>query len=620
MKTANDHLFASAFTDAKLAEQVTKEKLKGVFRWAKNLGGWLAWDGRVWVIESAEPLVIETVRQWVINKLNETVDAMKTGKADADAVGRWTGVMSRNRLTSIVALAGNIEGILTKADAFDADPDLLNTPSGIVDLRTGELQPHDPNRLCTKITKGRYVPGFTHPDWETALTALPTESAEWFQAFCGQGVTGHHTPGGLVPILQGGGENGKSLLTTDGLVPALGDYATPASPKLLSTKDEHSTEFAGLRGVRLLVAEEMVEGSRLPITTIKRIQDVGVITAHYMHKDNISFNASHTLMATTNPIPVVTETDHATWRRLGLIKFTRTYLKPPRGAGPDWEPEGRNERRGDPDLKGRIKNGQAQADAIVTWAVEGARAYYRDGAAALAVPKRVELDTDAWRKDSDRILGLWDELLIPDPTACALKSEVFGVFNQWLRAHRQADWGEALFGGRFGSHKITKQAGVRAGKTRNHKSLSRPPGAYLMARETTVPKLANVWLGVRFRTDEDPLPPESDEWVNEPTTSQNNGFDLGDPGGVLNPQEIPHGAVLYPDPDHLDHKIHNSASNGSSQDHLNGSSLPLNGVVVPVGFSRSVETLRAWLSAESWDDFESLPNPWANAPTARTPN
>jgi phage/plasmid-associated DNA primase len=31
-----------------------------------------------------------------------------------------------------------------KVDELDADPDLLNTPAGVVDLRTGEL----PKRVC----------------------------------------------------------------------------------------------------------------------------------------------------------------------------------------------------------------------------------------------------------------------------------------------------------------------------------------------------------------------------------------------------------------------------------------------------------------------------------------
>lgn len=37
-------------------------------------------------------------------------------------------------------------------DEFDPDPWLLNTPAGVVDLRTGEMREHESKYMCTKIT------------------------------------------------------------------------------------------------------------------------------------------------------------------------------------------------------------------------------------------------------------------------------------------------------------------------------------------------------------------------------------------------------------------------------------------------------------------------------------
>jgi putative DNA primase/helicase len=112
-------------------------------------------------------------------------------------------------------------------------------------------------------------------------------------------------------ILQGAGENGKSALTTDGFVPALGSYASMASSKLFrSTKgSEHSTEMADLRGRRLLIAEELTEGRSIDVAALKRITDVGTIKARYIRQDNLEFKSTHSLMVTTNYIPVINETD-----------------------------------------------------------------------------------------------------------------------------------------------------------------------------------------------------------------------------------------------------------------------------------------------------------------------
>jgi hypothetical protein len=72
---------------------------------------------------------------------------------------------------------------------------------------------------------------------------------------------------------------------------------------------------------------------------------------------------------------------------------------------------------GDPTLKARIKQGAGgQHDAIVTWAVEGAKRWYADPARSLTMTTKVEADTRAWRSEADRIMGFWSERL---PRACA---------------------------------------------------------------------------------------------------------------------------------------------------------------------------------------------------------
>ncbi|MBN8936800.1 MAG: hypothetical protein J0I13_11085, partial [Rhizobiales bacterium] len=51
----------------------------------------------------------------------------------------------------------------TRTENWDADPWLLNTPAGTVDLRTGKLRPHERTDLVTKITA--VAPGGDCPLW-----------------------------------------------------------------------------------------------------------------------------------------------------------------------------------------------------------------------------------------------------------------------------------------------------------------------------------------------------------------------------------------------------------------------------------------------------------------------
>jgi P4 family phage/plasmid primase-like protien len=489
----NPDMTGDTYSDARLAATIADEVLEDRFVWVPGLG-WLAWDERRWAA-AADVEVIETTRQYVLARFEEALEELKaTGQEGSSAaVDGWRSMLHAGRMRSVVNLSRGIA--LRKVGELDADPDLLNTPTGVVDLRTGELYPHDPALLITKITSGSYRPGFRHPDWDKALEALPQPEREWFQARAGQSITGHPTPDGILPVLHGAGENGKSALTTDGLVPALGDYASMASVKLFQAGKgtEHSTERAELRGKRLVLAEELTEGRSIDVTALKQIQDVGMITARYIRQDNFTFRASHSLFTTTNYIPVVSETDHGTWRRLALLTFPYTFRKP-------WEAlETETDRRGDGELKPRIRdNTDHQHDAIVTWSVAGAVRSYADPT-ALAVTKRIADDTREWRKGADRILGFWDERIVPDRDFYVLTTDMLAAFNAWLRSNGHNAWSKELFGPRFDQHTETIRHGistVRPSRQIEEARLSRIAGAW----PKPLPIRPELYQGVRFRS------------------------------------------------------------------------------------------------------------------------
>ena len=499
------------FTDAQLAQTLAEEVLDGAYVWAAGLD-WLAWDGRVWA-EASEVSVLEAVRVWARDHFADAAAKLRLDdKSAGGEVEGWKAMLSASRSRAVLTMAKGI--VERRADAFDSDPDILNTPSGIVDLTTGEVHPHDPDMLCTKITSGAYRPGFTHPDWDRALTVLPQEeTVRWLQTRFGQAITGHTTPDGIVPILKGGGENGKSLLTTDGLMPALGGYASAASPKLFE-KGGHSTERADLRGRRLVVAEELTEGQSIDVTSLKRVADVGRVNARFVHKNNVEFDSSHSLFITTNPTPQIHETDHGTWRRLCLVVFPFRFMKP---GEPIENPE--FERRGDPTLKARIKaNKGGQHDAAVTWAVEGAVRWYANANAiesavaageepppsALLLPPTVAADTLSWRKQSDRILGFWEDCLVTEPGAVILASEMTDRFNEWLRDGGHRPWSKETFRPRFEEHGETKARRAQFKRKAYASTVAdrvvRAPG-WGVVRD--LPARIDVWINVRWRTAAD---------------------------------------------------------------------------------------------------------------------
>lgn len=484
------------FSDARMAETIADDVLAGKFCWVKGLG-WLMWEGRRWV-ECSDKAVVEEVRQYVLDRFADSAQAMRGGNGNSAGLDGWRSMLAASRIHSVLGLsAGRAE---RASKDFDADPDLLNTPGGVVDLRTGEILEHDPELLMTRITSGRYRPGFTHPDWDIALEALPLTERTWYQSRIGQGITGRPTPDGIMPLLQGSGENGKSLLTTDGAVPALGDYADVASPKLVSSEkgSEHSTERADLRGRRLLIGEELTEGRSIDVTALKRIQDLTLIKARYVHKNNITFDASHSLFVTTNYVPVVNETDHGTWRRLALLRFPYTFRKLKADVVRD------TDRLGDPGVKRRIRdNHDQQHDAIVTWAVEGAIRWNANPDTSLALTEGITKDTQWWRAEADRVMGFWLERIVADRAACIVADEMLGAFNEWLISNGHNKWSRELFAPRFEQHHESQKHGVSKARVRANQMENPSRWAAPGVLPGPLPSRAETWFGIRFRTEAD---------------------------------------------------------------------------------------------------------------------
>src|SRR5690606_10902289 len=59
-----------------------------------------------------------------------------------------------------------VQGVPASINDFDQHPDLLAVRNGVVDLRTGELRPHDPNLLISRKIDVDYVPNAAAPRWE----------------------------------------------------------------------------------------------------------------------------------------------------------------------------------------------------------------------------------------------------------------------------------------------------------------------------------------------------------------------------------------------------------------------------------------------------------------------
>jgi len=467
----------AAFTDAFLVEELA-ETLTGEFCWASGLG-WLKWTGRVWrEVSDVEPL--EAVRTWVRDQFEKVLTEQRKDPSRnlQGQISGWRAVLGKSRLTALRDLA---RGLL-QADAsdFDSDPDLLTCTNGTVHLPTGKLLPFDPEHRTTKMAAADYRPGYTHPLWTTALTALPSTLHPWYQDRMGQALTGYKTPDHVMVIGHGTGSNGKSVLA-DIFRETLGTYGILLSDRVLMVQgDAHPTELMDLRGARYAVLEETPEARHLNVQRLKQTVGTPVIRARKIRQDTVEFLATHSLFINTNHKPIVNETDHGTWRRLALLEFPFTFLKPGRPLLTPLDREGNSRMEyasGDRDVRA----------AALAWMVTGARAWYQRDRMMMPLPEAVERSTRQWRSETDMVVGFVDDCLVFDSEAMTPSQEMLEGFNAWAEDRGHRTWNDKTFASRFGGHELARKAKV--GQARKRIGSGNPK---------------RVWTGVRLRKNDDP--------------------------------------------------------------------------------------------------------------------
>lgn len=484
----DDGTQAGRWTENALSERAAVEALSD-FRWTAA-AGWLRWDGTKWNDECTDAEAQGAVRQWARQVMRDVLTdprtPKETKKAARIALGSGKGI---NAITSL-----SRSQVLADFAQFDTDPDILVCPNGVLDLRTGELMPHSRDRLVTKCAGVDYVPGARSDDWEKALSSLRPDAREWMQAKWGQAVTGHPADDDVMPVLQGGGSNGKSSVLGP-INAAMGSYADTVSDSLLLAENSaHPTDFMDLKGLRLAYVEELPD-RHMNTTRLKKLVGTEYLKARKMRADFVSFKVTHSFVCTSNFEPGIDDTDGGTWRRLALVVFPFRYLP----TGEDLE--GKNDRRGDRGLRERVK-GTESLQACLAWLVEGARAWYAANRETPAPPQSVRDDTRAWRRKTDALMAYADDNLIADPGSVIPTRVLLDHFNGWLQeTRRQHAWSDRTLSGRFGAHEWSARAGVSVERRRHpRESWSLPP------KVSYTPAAAfPAWVGVRFRTAADEM-------------------------------------------------------------------------------------------------------------------
>ena len=401
--------------------------------------GWLSWNGRQWerndhaatakaTAFSAQMLegAAKGNRAARIRLAEAEADkdeggdgnalaVIKAEATSAQAFLKWA-LQTRNasRIRNMLELSR--PALLIKADRIDADPFDLNTPAGIVNLRTGELRAHDRQALCSRITVAS--PNQTGAElWDSFLDLITCEDGGlrgFLQLVAGMALIGRVYQEGII-LAYGSGRNGKSTFF-NAVGATLGDYAGSIDVSALTTERQNrGASLATLRGKRLVVTGELEEGSRLSVATLKRLASTDELVIEEKYRAPETIKQTHTLCLFTNHLPRVGSTDAGTWRRLIVVPF-----------------------RAEISMGSAVQNYaerlvEEAGGAILSWAIEGAVNFYRNGC-KLPIPDAVEEITDAYRQREDWLNNFLSECCDREPLARERASVLYETYREYARS------------------------------------------------------------------------------------------------------------------------------------------------------------------------------------------
>jgi putative DNA primase/helicase len=385
---------------------------------------WLVWNGKRWQRDETGE---------IDRKAEATVRSIYAEAAnEPDRERRFEIVKHAKQSESAAKIKAMIDRAKNRRpavpDQFDRDLYLFNCQNGTIDLRTGELRPHNKNDLITKISPAKYIlnegeePGSGQfdlsevaPLWDKFLRRVTNDDPElmsFLQRAAGYALTGDTSEHCLF-FLHGDGRNGKSVFLNT-LEYVLGDYGSVARPDVLMAKkygDGIPNEIAALVGVRFVSTTETGSGKRFAEAMLKQYTGGDTISARFLHAEFFTFKPQFKIFLASNHKPVIRGQDVAIWERIYLIPFT-AYIPP----------EERDKRLGE-----KLRS---EADGILRWAVEGCLMWQRDG---LNPPDIVKAATEQYQIEMDALGDFITDCCILRHDATVTATALWNAYMDWCK-------------------------------------------------------------------------------------------------------------------------------------------------------------------------------------------
>lgn len=343
----------------------------------KAWGKWLYWTDNRWHRDDSD-FVLDLARK---HCRQEAIYC-----ASRPGGGNPRTLCSDSTVRAVCRLAQVDRRVSSTVERWDADAFVIGTPSGVIDLKSGQHRAARPEDYVTKSTS--IEPGGDCPAWRAFLrtaTGGDTELEQYLHRLCGYALTGSVREHSL-HFAYGPGGSGKGTFSNT-IAHILADYSVATSIETFtaSNYDRHPTELAALQGARLVVCNETERGRHWAESRIKELTGGDTISARFMRQDFFTFKPTFKIFISGNYRPHM-RPDAAMRRRFQLVPFNAQI---PRDQI-------------DHDLSNKLER---EAGGILAWMVEGCVAWQREG--LKPPPAVVEASEEYFADEAEDAIAMW---------------------------------------------------------------------------------------------------------------------------------------------------------------------------------------------------------------------
>lgn len=236
--------------------------------------------------------------------------------------------------------ARGVAGIWCTEKDWDADPYLINTPEGVVDVRYPGMPPRYAAAadLLTCRTRAHYRPGVGCPLWEQTVSEIFSgdhELVSYFQRCVGYSALGFNNSEFEQKLFLAYGRlggNGKNTLF-DTIVDVLGTYAGIAGPNTFNQGGSDIPEaIHDLRKCRLVLASEPSTRTMLDEEMVKALTGNATMRTRTLYQKSRTWHPKFCIWMLANRYPGVANSS-SLFRRFVVFPFERTFLHDDRKIG-----------------------------------------------------------------------------------------------------------------------------------------------------------------------------------------------------------------------------------------------------------------------------------------------